>query len=101
MGQVVHESLGNAAYTITFTAYGGKSASPSTPLRPLMPPDAESVETLFHAAGMPYAFVDFRGLPEGQLASVAHDHAAARILSDEVGLEREFRRGSVYGYHVP
>jgi erythromycin esterase len=65
MGQVVHESLGKAAYTITFTAYRGKSANPSTSQRPLMPPAAESVETLFHAAGMPYALVDFRGLPEG------------------------------------
>ena len=65
MGQVVHESLGKRAYTITFTAYGGKSANPRTSPQPLSPPEAESVETLFHAAGMPYALVDFRGLPEG------------------------------------
>lgn len=65
MGQVVHESLGRAAYTITFTAYGGTSANPSVPPQALLPPEVESVETLFHAAGMPYAFVDFRGLPDG------------------------------------
>lgn len=65
MGQVVHESLGNDAYTITFTAYQGRSGNPSSPSRPLPPPEPESVETLFHAAGMPYALVDFRRLPEG------------------------------------
>jgi len=64
MGQVVHEQLGKAVYTVGFTAYRGLVANPMmTVLRRLEPPAADSLETLFHATGRPYAFVDFRGLP--------------------------------------
>jgi erythromycin esterase len=63
MGQVVHEALGKSVYTVAFTAYSGKWANPSMTPRALVPPEPESLETLFHAAGHPYAFIDFRLLP--------------------------------------
>ncbi len=64
MGQVVHEQLGKAVYTIGFTAYHGRRGTPMMPEPAILePPSADSLEALFHAAGRPYAFVDFRGLP--------------------------------------
>ncbi len=65
MGQVAHEQLGKAVYTIGFTAYCGRAGTPMM-LGPriLEPPAADSLETLFHATGRPYAFVDFRELPK-------------------------------------
>ncbi|MFB3826926.1 MAG: erythromycin esterase family protein [Bryobacteraceae bacterium] len=66
MGQVLHEQLGKAVYTIGFTAYRGQRGTPMMPQAvTLEPPSAGSLETLFHAAGHPFAFVDFRGLPSG------------------------------------
>lgn len=65
MGQVAHEQLGNAVYTIGFTAYRGRAGTPvMLGPRILEPPTADSLETLFHATGRPYAFVDFRELPK-------------------------------------
>ena len=64
MGQVAHEQLGKAVYTVGFTACRGLVAYfMMTGLRRLEPPAADSLETLFHATGRPYAFVDFRELP--------------------------------------
>ena len=65
MGQVAHGQLGNAVYTVGFTAYRGRRGTPMMRgPRILEPPPADSLETLFHATGRPYAFVDFRGLPK-------------------------------------
>ena len=64
MGQVVHEALGKSVHSVAFTAYSGKSGNPNIPMmRPLPAPEPEGLETLLHAAGQPYAFVDFRSLP--------------------------------------
>lgn len=66
MGEVVHQQLGKEVYTVGFTAYRIWAANPMmTALRRLDPPAADSLETLLHATGRPYAFVDFRGLPKG------------------------------------
>ena len=65
MGQVLDEQFGSAVYTVGFTAYEGAVANPMmTVVRRLEPPAADSLETLFHAAGRPYALVDFRALPK-------------------------------------
>ena len=64
MGQVLHEQLGAAVYTVGFTAYRGAVTNPlMTVLRRLESPADDSLETLLHATGRPYAFVDFRALP--------------------------------------
>lgn len=65
MGQVLDERLGPAVYTVVFTAYRGAVANPMmTVLRRLEPPSDDSLETLLHATGRPYALVDFRALPK-------------------------------------
>jgi len=64
MGQIVNEQLGAAVYSIGFTAYSGARGTPMMPKPVILePPTADSLEALLHAAGRPYAFVDFRGLP--------------------------------------
>jgi erythromycin esterase len=88
MGQVVDEALGRSAYTIAFTAYTGKAANPRSAPQPLAPPEPESFETLLHAAGKPYALVDFRSLPKdhwlrGQVISRPLGYAP--MLSDWTG----------------
>lgn len=88
MGKVVDETLGKAVYTIAFTAYGGKAANPMNAPRALMAPEAESLETLWHAAGQAYALVDFRGLPaehwlRGQV--IARPLGYAPMVSDWTG----------------
>jgi len=66
MGQVLHEQLGKAVYTVGFTAYRGRVANPMmTAERSFDAPSSDSLETLLHATGRPYAFVDFRELPNG------------------------------------
>lgn len=62
MGTVIWEKLGEAAYTIGFTAYQGRVGNPRMTPWTLQAPAADSLEALFHATGQPYAFVDFRGL---------------------------------------
>ena len=88
MGQVVHEKLGTAVYTIGFTAYQGKAANPRTAPRAIDAPQPESLETLFHAAGNPYAFVDFRGLLADHWLRrplIARPLGYAQMLSDWTG----------------
>jgi erythromycin esterase len=63
MGDVVRQQLGTAAYTIAFTAYRGQAGNPQTSPHSLASPSPESIETLLHAAGKPYALVNFRELP--------------------------------------
>lgn len=62
MGSVVREKLRRDVYTIGFTAYGGHAGSPQMTPWMLQPPAEGSLESLLHAAGRPYAMVDFRGL---------------------------------------
>ena len=63
MGDIVHENLGRALYTIQFAAYQGQFGSPFQGPRPLSPPRAGSLEDLWHRTGRPYAFLDLRSLP--------------------------------------
>lgn len=89
MGQVVHEQLGKAVYTVGFTAYRVWAANPMmTVLRRLEPPAADSLETLFHATGRPYAFVDFRGLPNDHWLRkpiISRPFGYTQMLSDWTG----------------
>jgi erythromycin esterase len=89
MGQVAHEQLGKAVYTVGFTAYRVWAANPMmTVLRRLEPPAADSLETLFHATGRPYAFVDFRGLPNDHWLRkpiISRPFGYSQMLSDWTG----------------
>lgn len=66
MGHLVHEALGDAVYSIGFTAYKGEIgfASPGdrgTP-QPIESAPETSLEGLLHDTGHPIAFLDFRAL---------------------------------------
>ncbi len=63
MGQTVHQTFGSSVYTLAFTAYQGLSGNPFFGQKALPKATADSVEGLFHDAGIPLAFVDFRHLP--------------------------------------
>ncbi len=86
MGQVVHEQLGKAVYTIGFTAYRGTRGTPMMPGPAILePPSTDSLETLFHAAGHPYAFVGFRRLPRGhwlRTPAISRPFGYVQMLSD-------------------
>ena len=65
MGDEVLERLGDKAYSITFTAYQGKSGMAHRPASDAteVPAAAEdSLEAAFHATGRPFMFLDLRAL---------------------------------------
>ena len=63
MGHEVYKVLGQAVYTVAFTAAEGwwKTLSSNIPEQ-LAPPESGSIEELFMQAGLQNAFVDFRNL---------------------------------------
>ena len=68
MGEVVQRSLGNKVYTIGFTSYRSVTGTPWGPSIPLATPSAGSLESLLHATGRAYTFLDFKALsPAGWL----------------------------------
>jgi len=73
MGTLIREKLGEAVYTVGFTAYQGRFGNPMMTPWTLPAPAADSLESLLHATGRSYAFLDFRGL--------AADHWLRKPLS--------------------
>jgi erythromycin esterase-like protein len=65
MGDVVWQRLGTDAYTIGFTAGGGRAGAWSAEPRDLDPPMDGSLEDIFMRAGFDDAFLDFRSPPPG------------------------------------
>ncbi len=59
MGQIVHEALGDACYTIGFAAAGGRAGSFAWQSE-LDPPRDGSIEDTLQRFGAPYLFVDLR-----------------------------------------
>ncbi len=60
MGDITHQSLGKAVYTIGFTAYAGEFGNPFQQKPNTLPiPPRDSLETLLHASGHRHLFVDF------------------------------------------
>lgn len=65
MGDEVLEKLGDEAYSITFTAYQGKSGMAHRPVSEASEVPAaseDSLEAAFHATGRPFMFLDLRPL---------------------------------------
>ena len=64
MGQGVHAGVGQAVYSIAFTAYEGKRGNPFFGSSSLARSEPGSLEAICHDAGHPYLFIDFRALPK-------------------------------------
>ncbi|MHC4091049.1 MAG: erythromycin esterase family protein [Planctomycetota bacterium] len=62
-GQHIHDALGDAVYSIMFTAHGGQTGLWWNEPGALAAPLAGSLEDLMHRAGLERAFVDLRRLP--------------------------------------
>lgn len=69
MGDLVYEALGDAVYTIGFTAYDGEIGYPREGERgrprPIGPAPAGSLDALLHATGHDAAFLDLRDIRPG------------------------------------
>lgn len=66
MGETAHERLGDALYTIGFTAGRGEAASAAaTKTTTLDPPKEGSIEQAIASFDHPFQYVDLRGLPDG------------------------------------
>jgi erythromycin esterase len=63
VGDEVAAALGDEAYTLAVTAYGGDKATPGRSPYPLLVPTAGSFEDLMHRTGLEAALVDLRHLP--------------------------------------
>lgn len=64
MGEVARRELGTRLYSLAFIAYEGEAASVfAKNAQPLSKPSRDSLEDLFHRAGVTNAFVDFRTAP--------------------------------------
>lgn len=59
-GDVLHEALGQDAYTVFFTAYDGLAGVCGRPSGPIGPAAEGTLEALCHATGQPLLFVDLR-----------------------------------------
>lgn len=64
-GQHIHEALGDAVYSVMFTAYAGTRRDWRNEERELPKPPPNSIEDLMHRAGLKLAFVDLSSLPPG------------------------------------
>ncbi len=62
LGDPVHAALGDAAYTIFFTAYSGEAGICGQPANAVAPAAEGTLEDLLHKTGAAFAFVDLRGL---------------------------------------
>jgi erythromycin esterase len=62
MGQAVHETFGDAVYTVGFIAYEGTGGAFGQEF-PIPKPRRGSVEDLLHRYGKPLLFVDLRQDP--------------------------------------
>ncbi len=63
MGRFLDAALGREMFTIGCLSYHGKSGWVGQEPRDLPPAGFDSLQTLLHAAGRPYLFVDVRHLP--------------------------------------
>jgi erythromycin esterase len=64
MGEVARRALGTRLYSLAFTAYEGEAASMfAKSAKPLPKASPDSLEDLFHRAGLANGFVDFRTAP--------------------------------------
>ena len=60
MGDIAHQGLGKAVYTIGFTAYAGEFGNPFQQKPNALPvPPVDLLETQLHASGHRHLFVDF------------------------------------------
>ena len=64
MGDVLRRALKDAVYTISFTAYRGSAGTPFQKPFVLKEGAPGTLDRLFHDAGAPYSFLDFRSLPK-------------------------------------
>jgi erythromycin esterase len=65
MADQIDAGLGGRVYSIAFLDYKGSVGSPwQAPVLKEPEPIAGSVESLFHATGRPYGFLDLRSLPK-------------------------------------
>jgi len=63
MGRFLNESLGREMYTIAFLSHHGRSGWVDDEPSELPAASFDSLQTLFHATGRPYLFVDLRRVP--------------------------------------
>jgi erythromycin esterase len=63
MGRFLDASLGREMYTIAFLSHHGRSGWVNEEPRDLPAAGFDSLQTLFHATGRPYLFMDLRRLP--------------------------------------
>ncbi len=63
MGRFLDEALGKEMYTIAFLSHHGKSGWVGDEPKELPKAGFDSLQTVFHATGRPYLFMDFRRLP--------------------------------------
>jgi erythromycin esterase len=60
--EAAENRLGPVLYSVAFTAHHGQWGTLHSPPTPFVAPP-EATETLLHATGWPYLFIDFRRLP--------------------------------------
>ncbi len=75
-GGILREALGDQIYTIGFMAYEGAWSWMGNPPVPYVVPAPDAVESVFHAVGKPYLFLDIRPVRRQRSAWLAQPRAA-------------------------